>query len=305
MISHGESEVKATKKKDIWEKLDVAFKAIAALSVAFVSVFGSMYLQGKAQNDAKVSLYVQLMTNRERADSDLRKEMFNIVIKEFLEPKGEQEKEEERIKKRVLAVEMLTYNFHDVIALGPLFKQLDHDISKPEGTEMSPQKKQFLLGRLRKVARETVDKQLAALGDIGIFKNQDVFFEDLKNMPQGITVLDQELDLPLEVEKGASRRKFFVHILDKDDDAKQMLVYVEISRPGEVRNLEMANTFWLGFSDFPLIDNTRLKNGDRMAIVLHRWEESSAELCLAYFPASRASLKDKVYYDELVRQLLP
>jgi hypothetical protein len=302
MNAQAETGTQEKKEKSIWEKLDVIFKAIAALTVAFVSVFGSIYLQGKTQRDAKVSLYVQLMTNRERADSDLRREMFDIVIKEFLEPKAEQE-EEERIRKRVLAVEMLTYNFHDVIALGPLFKQLDHDISKTKGTEMTPEKKQ-LLNRLRKVAKETVSKQLATLGDIGIFKNQDVFFEDLKDTPQGITVLDDELVLPSGAGPGSIRRKFFVHVLDKDDDAEQMLVYVEISRPDEVRNVELSTTFWLGFSDFPLIDNTRLKNGDRMAVVLRRWEESSAELCLAYFPSSRASLKDKIYYDELVSQLL-
>jgi hypothetical protein len=305
MISRTETEAKEKKEKDIWEKLDVVFKAIAALAVAFVSVFGSMYLQGKAQKDAKVGLYVQLMTNRERSDSDLRKEMFNIVIKEFLEPKEQQEKVEERIKKRVLAVEMLTYNFHDVIALGPLFKQLDHDISEEKVREVEPGQKQFLLNRLRKVARETVDKQLAVLGGIGVFKNQDVFFGDLAQCPEGITVMDQELELPTEKGKRSSTRKFFVHVLGKDDNTKQLLVYVEISRPGEVRNLETATTFWLGFSDFPLIDNTRLRNGDRMAIVLRRWEENSAELCLAYFPGSRASLKDKVYYDELITQLLP
>jgi hypothetical protein len=117
--------------------------------------------------------------------------------------------------------------------------------------------------------------------------------------------MDQELGLPEEKEDGASKRRFFVHVLRRDENTKQMQVYVEISRPGEVRSLELSATFWLGFSDFPLIDNTRLNNGDRMAVVLRRWEENSAELCLAYFPGSRASLKDKVYYDELITQLLP
>ena len=94
MNAQAETGTQEKKEKTFWEKLDVIFKAIAALSVAFVSVFGSIYLQGKTQRDAKVSLYVQLMTNRERADSDLRREMFDIVIKEFLEPKAEQEEEE-------------------------------------------------------------------------------------------------------------------------------------------------------------------------------------------------------------------
>ncbi len=72
-----------------------------------------------------------------------------------------------------------------------------------------------------------------------------------------------------------------------------MKLLLEVSLPGKPREVETSNTFWFGLSDFPLIDNTRLKDGDGVAVVLRRWAEGSAELALAYFPGSRASLKDR------------
>ena len=68
--------------------------------------------------------------------------------------------------------------------------------------------------------------------------------------------------------------------------------------------VEADFTFRVGFFDFPIIDNTRLSKGQRVAIVLRRWESGSAELALVYFPGSRASLKEKPYYDEVVHELV-
>jgi hypothetical protein len=52
-----------------------------------------------------------------------------------------------------------------------------------------------------------------------------------------------------------------------------------------------------------MIDNTRLKDGKRVALVMRSWEPGRAEVALAYFPGSRASLKEKPYYEDLVEQL--
>jgi hypothetical protein len=58
--------------------------------------------------------------------------------------------------------------------------------------------------------------------------------------------------------------------------------------------------------DFPLIDNTRLSKGQRVAVVLTEWTpgaEGGADLALVHFSDSRASLKEKPYYDE-IREML-
>jgi hypothetical protein len=53
-----------------------------------------------------------------------------------------------------------------------------------------------------------------------------------------------------------------------------------------------------------MIDNTRLSNGERCAVSLTALNPNVVSIALAYFPASRASLKDKPYYDEVIRDLV-
>jgi len=287
------------RKKDTWDKWDVVLRPVggllAALSIALVGFFGSQYLEGQQATETNIRLYAELMSNREKADSDLRKEMFNAIIKTFLESKSSENKPEN--KKEVLALELIAYNFHDVIDLGPLFKHVEENIqNNPEDERIILQK------RLEKVAREVADKQIGALEDVGVVRPMTVFFEDLENNPEGIQLLDETLWLP-SADMGSSGpdRLFIVEVLDYDQNKKELRVRLEIWMEDQV---EADFTFDVGFFDFPMIDNTRLSKGQRVAIVLRRWESGSAELSLVYFPGSRASLKEKPYYDEVVHELV-
>ena len=66
----------------------------------------------------------------------------------------------------------------------------------------------------------------------------------------------------------------------------------------------MDTNFLVGLFDFPMIDNTRLSGGERTSVSLTSLNPSVLSIALAYFPASRASLKDKPYYDEVIRDLV-
>jgi hypothetical protein len=67
-----------------------------------------------------------------------------------------------------------------------------------------------------------------------------------------------------------------------------------------------SSTFHVSYFDFPLLDYTRLPEGWRVAVVLQDLDRDAgvARFNLVYFPASRASLKDKPYFDEMLDQLL-
>jgi hypothetical protein len=67
---------------------------------------------------------------------------------------------------------------------------------------------------------------------------------------------------------------------------------------------EIDTNFWVGLFDFPMIDNTRLTHGERCAVSLTTLTPSVLGVALAYFPGSRASLKDRPYYDELMHDLV-
>ena len=61
--------------------------------------------------------------------------------------------------------------------------------------------------------------------------------------------------------------------------------------------------FDLGSFSTPMIDNTRLSNDQRVAIVLTDLSKFGAALSLMYFPGSRASLRERPYYEEILRKL--
>ena len=52
-----------------------------------------------------------------------------------------------------------------------------------------------------------------------------------------------------------------------------------------------------------MIDNTRLSNDQRVSMVLTNLNNAGAGLSIVYFPGSRASLREKPYYEEILRKL--
>ena len=61
--------------------------------------------------------------------------------------------------------------------------------------------------------------------------------------------------------------------------------------------------FTVGFYSTPMMDNTRLSNDQRVAVILTDMNQAGAGLSLMYFPGSRASLREKPYYEEILRKL--
>ena len=64
--------------------------------------------------------------------------------------------------------------------------------------------------------------------------------------------------------------------------------------------------FWVGAYDFPMISNMRLPNNQRCAIVLNEIDpdKMTFKFSVVLFRGRQASLKEKVYIDELIRKLL-
>ncbi len=73
------------------------------------------------------------------------------------------------------------------------------------------------------------------------------------------------------------------------------------------QNLEVSEeshtVFWVGSFEFAMIDNTRLSSDQRCAVVLRGYETTSAQLTVVCFPGSRAALKEKPYYDDVLNKL--
>ena len=284
-------------KKDRWDKAETLFKvAVVPLILLIAGIVANGWLQKRQEIEAKTHLYAELMSKREEADTSLRKEMFRYIIETFLTPKAS------GYEQQVLALELLAYNFHEALDLSPLFKHVREKMSDLRDNRA-------YVDRLEKSASDVASKQIAALEEAGGKLDGTVDFEELEKNPAGIKVIEGMLDMPSEVPSDPQKphkRHFTVEALARDLRTKEVRLKLEVRtvREGGTDADYLHSVFWVGFFDFPMIDNTRLPNGERCAIILRQFHPSSAQITLVYFPATRASLKDKPYYDEVLATLL-
>lgn len=290
-----------------WEKADVILKPVGglltALAVALVGIIGSHVLERRQAMDTDARLYAQLMSQREDAETSLRKDMFNSIIGSFLKPKSAGYEE------KVLNLELLVYNFHEALDLAPLFKSVYAQLNK----STKPDKGDYLK-RLEEAADEVKSKQIAALEDSGGKLDTTIDVQKLQDTPQGMTVINGPLSLPTikaTSDPALLKTNFKVEALFADKLSRRIRVKLEVKTPkaGAATKDETDTTyalFWISPFDFPMIDNTRLPHGQRCAIVLRKWgaNQPTAQMTLVYFPGSRASLKEKPFFDEAMSDLL-
>jgi len=275
--------------KDRWDKFGVFLQPLGglftALSVAAVGFAGTSMIERQQVKTTDARLYSELMSQREQAESNLRKDMLVSVIQSYLAP------EAGSISARLLHLELLAYNFHDSLDLKPLFLDLGRQI---EATK-DPAREGYAR-RLRRVGREIADRQRFALELRGDSFRRTVDLAELAAAGRSGVALDPAT---LTVDKSTS--EVSLRVLEANRATEQLLLRLEVSSAAvaEVTRAE----FEVGFFDFPMIDSTRLANGHRCAVMLGAFGEETADVVTVCFPGEYASLKDRPYYDEVVRQL--
>ena len=283
-------------------------------------------LNERQQIDNNVRLYAEMMGRREEADSNLRKDMFNSILNTFMaRDPSSRVTPEEQIRQQILSLELLAFNFHESLDIAPLFKEVNRRITK-DGYSSSTE----LRGRLESVALQVIEHQLTALSDVGTVERGDALPDKIKDLqafimfgPRAIPDPDMKpgeaparVCLSMQANDGTVHaRQFRLELLSYDEAAREVQVHLYVSQlltPEECRQpkldleskREIDTNFVVGLFDFPMIDNTRLSGGERTAVSLTALNPSVLSVALAYFPASRASLKDKPYYDEVIRDLV-
>jgi hypothetical protein len=291
-------------KRDVWEKVGLLLQAgggiLTAVTVAIIGLIGSNYLKERESadtasrermqaNETNVRVYTELMSKREESESALRKDMFVSIIQSFLRPGSVS------LDERVLNLELLAYNFHESLNLKPLFVYLDRQVRRSD----DPAKNDYQ-DRLYKVATEISRKQMLVLESAGAKADRDIDFDAFKDNPGGIP-LDS-----VSITVDGIERHFSLYALEADKKSREIRMRMEVRTPKDtLGNVETSSAeFWIGFFDFPMIDNTRLTHDQRCAVVLNAFEDGLANITLAYFPGSYASLKEKPYYQEVVQNLM-
>jgi hypothetical protein len=309
----------AEPQKSTWDKVDILLRPVGglltALAVAWLGLQGRAVLEARQTAESKSQLYAQLMSSREQSDSSLRQAMFQTIIDEFLavgpqdgdNPPQDSAALLDQFAREVLKLEVLAYNFHDALDLAPLFKDVYRrltNLQRQNAAGVDERELQQLVDRLEKVAKEVIDKQIAALEISGAARRGKIDLETFAEA--GILEFINE---PLTPTDGASNgskllgKKFVVEVLGLDEQRKEVEIRLQ-AWPIDSDDQLADVTFKVGFFDFPMIDNTRLGDGERCAIVLNSFDEFHAGIALVYFPGSRASLKEKPFYDEIIDDLI-
>lgn len=284
--------------KDKWDKLQIILAPVGglltALAVASLGFMGSRTIERQQSNEAKLRLYSELMSRREESEATLRKEMFQSIIGSFFDPQSAS------IENKVLKMELLAQNFHEALNLSPLFKSLRREIAV---APLPARERRAFEERISELAREVTRKQLIVLESGGQRFDWTVLLSDsLVNGLRSETLEDVELTLD------GIRRRFRVTVYRADTALRELRVGLEIETPKQPGVTDVAAgryavDFDVGFFSTPMIDNTRLSNDQRAALVLTDMNPAGANLSVVYFPGSRASLREKPYYEEILRKL--
>jgi hypothetical protein len=287
--------------KSVWEIIDIVSKASMPVVLAFTGFYFTRTLNEIQARDSDSRLYTQLMTQREDADTGLRRGMFESALKTFLETRPRTP------ERHLLNLELLSFNFHETLSLKALFIDVQREIQKSNGTD---KEKEELHARLRDLAIRISEKQIGVLREAGAVAHVSFNLDEKTWDPiNGFASLDSHV-AGTDV-TGADRRRYSIQLLALDTLRNQIRVNLQVYGPEHAVTKTPKNAaefhnwyFYAGFFDFPMIENFRLSHGQRCAVVLTELSEGVARLSLVFFPGSRASLKEKPYYDEVLDELL-
>jgi hypothetical protein len=289
--------VGAGRHKDHWDKVQIILAPMGGLLTALaIALFGwitSSKLDQRQALETNTRLYSELMSRREESESALRKDMLVSIISSFLNP------DKNDLNNDVLSLELLAYNFHESLNLKPLFMDLMRRIKREEAATPSAAKKAEYAEyheRLESVAREIARKQMIVLEGVGRRFDRTI---DLSGDPDG-TSLDSAVMTLDSVQTTVS-----IDVSHVDRDNREVLVSVSLETPDPEQGQQTkVATFTVSFFDFPMIDNLRIANGQRLALVLTNFSDQSADLTAVLFPGAYASLKEKPYYNEVIQSVL-
>ena len=294
---------KPGQEKDAWDKAHIILSPIAglltAITIGFVSYFASDYLNKNQENEAKTRLYTELMSRREESESALRKDMFTSIINSILAGSS-------TIDEKILQLELLAYNFHESLNLTPLFTYLDrrNNVETKDPVELLRYKE-----RLYNMSREVTNKQIASLE--GVSRTEKfTYCYDTVNCPGMSPNFSATFgDYMFSGDQYDSIYHIVrLSILNMDTLARSVEVRLNVCTQVPGKEDKCANpAFVIDFFDFPMIDNTRLINDKRCAVVLRDFDTVNKfiEADIIFFPGSHSSLKERPYYDDIVSKLLP
>ncbi|MEO8308431.1 MAG: hypothetical protein ABI616_10395 [Pseudomonadota bacterium] len=267
----GETVAELNTRRDVQFWLDVAMKLTVPLGAIVAALLANHFEQNRAN--------LQLINQREQAESSLRATMFGQLIAPIAGPRDSGQ-DIDPVRYAVLA-QLLTLNFHEHFELKPLLQDADDRLSKYKG----PVEAQAVLqarSNLRQAAHRVIQRQIAQLWDDKIaqctpaarmettfqFVSDPELEESFGQSADSATVLVPSKGLKaLTVTSPDCRDKLSV-VFDKPDfSTERVQVLISPASPSRI-DTDYRFDFGLTSFAFPFTDNAVLPSGNRFAFYI-------------------------------------
>jgi hypothetical protein len=357
----GSSASASNSRRDKWEKCEIASKVLGGLSIPVVGLVISYILQQEVERNRHAELYANVVAEREKADSDIRAQMFNsLMLHYFGETPGSEPHTIGDFRTKITVLDLLLGNFQEFFNAEPLFEQLHSQlVDKVSGTDPGAARQQWkeLDEYLVYIARHTNSRQAALLARVGTSIDEVMVplarqndFDEPPSFPehsrrialyptQGLNLKDaffvpkslNSKSLKLETDSPGPSNNERYSISIEVHEIEQVLVKVSVFvwkdnytgmefKPEESVLLRKID-FDVSYFSSPYMDNTRIVNGSRFAIIYEGCIETRGQeehVCDA-FPATTErhalaqfqvitfkeqflSQRDRPYVDEILEQ---
>ena len=162
--------------KQVLEYLETVSKIVGGVSIPILGLFVTWALHQQAETSQKAQLYANIMTGREKADSDVRAQMFSRLLDRYLvtpadtQSKGpatpsKNEATLEQFRDRVMFLDLLRSNFEEYFNARALFARLYEQIRDQEVRASGTEREGWtvLKQQLIEIAKDTTSRQVALL----------------------------------------------------------------------------------------------------------------------------------------------
>jgi hypothetical protein len=269
--SAGETRAEVKAKRDVQFWLDVAMKLTVPLGAIVAAWLANHFEQSRAN--------LQLINQREQAESSLRATMFGQLITPIAGP-GDSGAEADPVRYAVLA-QLLTLNFHEHFELRPLLQDADDRLSSYKGS-VAPAEILKARSNLRQAAHRVIQRQIAQLWDDRIAPctptaSMETTFQFVSD-PELEDAFTQSTDPATLLVPGKALKSFTVSspdcrdklsiVFDKPDFAAERVHVLITPAARKPADTDYRFDFDLTSFAFPFTDNALLPNENRFAFFI-------------------------------------
>lgn len=267
----GETRAEVKAKRDVQFWLDVVMKLTVPVGAIVAAWLANHFEQNRAN--------LQLINQREQAESSLRATMFGQLIAPIAGPDGGTELDP--IRYAVLA-ELMTLNFHEHFELKPLLQDADDRLSTYKGTAATSEAILEARSDLRAAAHRVIQRQIAQLWDDKIaqctpaasmettfqFVSDPDLEESFGQSTDATTVLVPSKELKTFTISSPDCRDRLSIVFAKPDFTAERVHVLITPATATLADTDYRFDFDLTSFAFPFTDNALLPDGNRFAFFI-------------------------------------